>query len=107
MSYSSLGMAQHVSNSADGLHMLAKAAILAESSKTTTTTTTMTSHHKRKDHPSTPRSITPSSSDNDLLCREVSLSSQPPKKQPRKYVYRCSSVGCKSFAQKGGRCCKH
>lgn len=88
-----------------GLHMLAKAAILAQSSKTSTTTAA--SNHKRKDHPPSPRSITPSASDNDLLCYEVSPTSQPPKKQPRKYVYRCSAVGCNSFAQKGGRCCKH
>lgn len=89
-----------------GLHMLAKAAILAESSKTSTTTAA--SNLKRKDHPPSPRSITPSASDNDLLCHEVSSpTSQPPKKQPRKYIYRCSAVGCNSFAQKGGRCCKH
>lgn len=110
MSYSSLGLKtvsaeQHESTSStDGLHMLAKAAVLAETSKTSTA---MAGNLKRKDRPSPPRSITPPVSDTDLICSEVSPSSQPPKKQPRKYVYRCSFSGCNSFAQKGGRCCKH
>ena len=115
MSYSSLNLTtvsaeeQHEPiSSTDGLHMLAKAAVLAdETSKTTSTAGNL----KRKDRPSPspPRSITPPATDTDSLCSEVSSSSssQPPKKQPRKYVYRCSASGCNSFAQKGGRCCKH